>query len=241
MKRKFCFFLLASVLLTGLTFCEKDIPFTGNWNNMGDESNQKKDSVPLNPNLNLMYDSVKDIDGNVYKTIKIGSQVWMAENLRTARYNDGGNIHKGYGAPAGYTDWFDLRIGAYVWWDNGGPSDWGALYNWFAVGKNNLCPSGWHVPSRTEWKTLIQFLGGAASGKLRLSGTNESGFNAIITGDLCGWGFCPGSCMFWTATDYGSTFPYAYCVALSLTGDPVLTDCAEPQSTGFNVRCMKDN
>lgn len=244
MKSKFCFFLWATFILTGLTFCEKDDLFHGNFDGNGNGSSLTKDTVPLKPILNLTYDSVTDIDGNVYKTIKIGSQVWMAENLRTTRYNDGGNIHKGYGAPAGYTDWFDLRIGAYVFFYNADSSPWGANYNWYAVKTGKLCPSGWHVPTNSEWKELISYLGGGsvANSKLQKAGTNESGFNAIVTGDLCGWGFCPGSCMFWTSTDFGSSYPRPVLIALSInsTGG-IITDCAdEPESTGFNVRCMKD-
>ncbi len=104
-----------------------------------------------------------DIDGNIYKTVQIGTQTWMAENLKTTRYNDGSPIILGNGGPAGYTKWFDLQEGAYCWYDNDAKTykdAYGAIYNWHAVGTGKLCPTGWHVPTYSEWTTLITFLGG---------------------------------------------------------------------------------
>ena len=105
------------------------------------------------------YDSsdgeiLKDIDGNIYATTTIGSQVWMAENLRVTKYNDGSTI------PLIPTRlyWGSLTVGAYSWYKNDSAScahDYGALYNWNAVNTGKLCPCGWHVPDREDWKYLI--------------------------------------------------------------------------------------
>jgi len=104
--------------------------------------------------------TVKDIDDNVYKTVTIGTQTWMAENLRTTRYNDSTlipTIIYGKSSPA--------IMGPYVCtYKNTKNSDsiktYGRLYNWLAVsaGNNKLCPKGWHIPSDAEWTILTNYL-----------------------------------------------------------------------------------
>lgn len=109
--------------------------------------------IVFNPDLS--YGTLTDIEGNTYKTIKIGSQTWMAENLKTTRYNDGTSI-------AGVTDqnvWKKLSTGAYSWYINQSEpykNVYGALYNWYVVNTGKLCPKGWHVPSDAEWQSLIK-------------------------------------------------------------------------------------
>ena len=103
---------------------------------------------------------VTDVDGNVYKTIKIGTQVWMAENLRTTRYNDGTVIPN----ITNDTEWSNLTSPAYCWYDNDSTlyaKLSGALYNFYAAADTNslnVCPVGWHVPSDVEWTELIDYL-----------------------------------------------------------------------------------
>jgi uncharacterized protein (TIGR02145 family) len=191
-------------------------------------------------NLVYVYDSVKDIDGNVYRTVQIGNQTWMAENLKTTRYNDGSQIHTSNGGPAGYTNWFDLSTGAYCWYENDTAYKdiYGALYNWHAVGNGNLCPTGWHVPTDSEWTTLINFLGGENVAAINL--TNPSGFAAIPVGELNGWGFVENSLIWWSVTPYDLKnlgVPYAY--LRSLWVDKVIR-AWEPASYGYSVRCLKD-
>jgi uncharacterized protein (TIGR02145 family) len=101
--------------------------------------------------------SVSDIDGNVYKTIQIGSQTWMAENLKTSKYNDGSQIPEVNG---GYY-WVGLKTGAYFSLKDAATykNTYGSLYNWYAVKTGKLCPTGWHVPSDDEWKQLEMALG----------------------------------------------------------------------------------
>jgi uncharacterized protein (TIGR02145 family) len=137
--------------------------------------------------------TVKDYDNNVYHTIKIGTQTWMVENLRTTHYNDGGNIEN----LSDNTAWHDNTTGAYCWYNNDATNGktYGALYNWYAVNSGKLCPPGWKVPSDADWTKLTDNLGGAsiAGGKLKEIGSshwnmpnagadNSSGFTALPGG-----------------------------------------------------------
>ena len=100
---------------------------------------------------------VKDVDGNLYTTIKIGAQVWISENLKTTRYKDGTAIPM----VADSTAWSNLTTPGYCWSDNDAASfkaTYGAMYNWYTVNTGNLCPSGWHAPSDAEWTTLENYL-----------------------------------------------------------------------------------
>jgi uncharacterized protein (TIGR02145 family) len=103
--------------------------------------------------------TVKDIDGNVYKTIKIGDQTWMAENLRTTRYNDSTLI------PLPYAKSSPFILGPFVCMykyttNSDTIKTYGRLYNWYAItaGNGKLCPKGWHIPSDAEWTTLTDYL-----------------------------------------------------------------------------------
>ena len=120
--------------------------------------------------------TVTDMDGNVYHTITIGTQVWLVENLKTTRYNDGTSIPL-------VTDnnaWKNLTTPGYCWYNNDAAANktaYGALYNWYAVNTGKLCPAGWHVPTDAEWTTLTTYIGGEtiAGGKMKLTGTIEAG------------------------------------------------------------------
>ena len=100
---------------------------------------------------------VADVEGNLYSTITIGSQVWMAENLRTTRYNDNTVIPN----ITDNSQWISLTTAAYCWYNNDitYKSTLGALYNWYTVSTLQICPTGWHVPSDEEFKILEQTLG----------------------------------------------------------------------------------
>ena len=137
---------------------------------------------------------VSDIEGNVYQTIGIGSQIWTSENLKTTKYNDGTPVPFASCARI----WSALISPGYCWYDNDDiqfRNTYGALYNWYAVNTEKLCPSGWHVPSFDEWTILETFLGGSiiAGGKMKetatdlwqspnTGATNESGFNGVPGG-----------------------------------------------------------
>jgi uncharacterized protein (TIGR02145 family) len=101
--------------------------------------------------------STVSYDGVTYNTVSIGNQCWFKENLRTTKYNDGTSITNVTDASA----WTSTTSGAYCCYGND-PSNcvtYGALYNWYAVNTGKLCPSGWHVPTDGEWKTLEMSLG----------------------------------------------------------------------------------
>ncbi|MBN2001545.1 fibrobacter succinogenes major paralogous domain-containing protein [candidate division KSB1 bacterium] len=149
--------------------------------------------------------TVIDIDGNVYQTVKIGDQCWMAENLKVTHYSNGDSIPN----VINDSEWSNLSTGAYCNYNNdeNNVTSYGRLYNWFAVDDSrNIAPAGWHVPSDAEWKELEMYLGMSQSdadgsyyrgtdegGKLKETGTthwispntgatNESGFSALPGG-----------------------------------------------------------
>ncbi|HPT11682.1 MAG TPA: fibrobacter succinogenes major paralogous domain-containing protein [Bacteroidales bacterium] len=146
-------------------------------------------------NSEITYGTMTDREGNVYRTVTIGTQTWMAENLRTKTYDDGTPIP----LVTDDTEWSALTDGAYCIYNNTEDIDtlatYGCLYNWYAVSTGKLAPEGWHVPTEDEWKTLELYLAGAetAGGKLKetssmhwtgpnAGATNETGFTALPGG-----------------------------------------------------------
>lgn len=124
-------------------------------------------SMPANP-------IVKDCDGNIYHVVKIGNQVWMAENLRTTKYRDCGPIRQ----TRSLEDWKKLTSGTYTM-----SNIYGGYYNWYAAtNTRGIAPPGWHVPTRAEWVTLINFLGGTSTAGNNLKSIN--GFNVTFPGYL---------------------------------------------------------
>lgn len=174
--------------------------------------------------------TVTDIDGNVYQTIKIGDQWWMAENLKVTHYRNGDPIPN----VTGSVQWAGLTTGAYCEYNNNANNvaTYGRLYNWYAVNDGrNIAPEGWHVPSDAEWKQLEMYLGmnqvqanatgwrgTNEGGKLKEAGTehwwspntgatNESGFTALPGGHRTADGiydYMGVWAYFWTSTEYGS-------------------------------------
>jgi uncharacterized protein (TIGR02145 family) len=102
-------------------------------------------------------DTVIDIDGNIYQTVKIGNQLWMVENLRVSKYNNGDQIPKVTGNP----EWGNLTTGAWAYYDNDESNDtvYGKLYIWHAVADaHGLCPEGWYILDTDEWKQIELYL-----------------------------------------------------------------------------------
>jgi uncharacterized protein (TIGR02145 family) len=137
---------------------------------------------------------LKDIDGNAYNTVTIGTQTWMAENLRVTKYRDGTSIP----IINDRTVWTNDSIGACCFYNNDPANGkiYGMLYNAHAIlNPKNLAPKGWHIPSDKEWQSLVDYLGGdkVAGGKLKEKGnvywlenigaTNQTGFSALPAGE----------------------------------------------------------
>jgi uncharacterized protein (TIGR02145 family) len=197
-------------------------------------------------------DPVKDIEGNIYKTVIIGNQVWMSENLKTSRYFDGADIPL---ITNGLT-WSNLKTPGFCWYNNDAGSNkepYGALYNGFSVSSGKLCPVGWHIPDNKEWKELRDFLGDTLTGggKLKEAGTlhwltpnkgadNSSGFTALPAGIR----YFEGSfasvlnyTCFWSSTETAST--ERWYIGL-FSGDASVIMDHRTNIYGFSVRCVKD-
>lgn len=99
---------------------------------------------------------VKDIDGNIYSTVKIGNQIWITENYKAIRYSDGTSIQN----VSDNKKWSKSKYPAYCWYGNDikNKNRYGALYNWYAVNTGILAPKGWHVPTQSDWDTLVIYL-----------------------------------------------------------------------------------
>ena len=129
-------------------------------------------------------DTFTDYDGNVYETVQIGNQCWMAENLKVTHYNDGTPIPTGYSV----NDWVNLSTGAYAVYPAnndaasiatcGGDcaSVYGNLYNWHAVDTGNLAPAGWHIPTDNEWTELEDFITNDGNSGIEGNALKEVGY-----------------------------------------------------------------
>lgn len=198
-----------------------------------------------------------DIDGNQYLTVVLGTQTWMRENLKTTRYRNGDPIEevllKG--------EWEVLDTGAWSWYDHDSEKDvpFGKLYNWFAVNDGRgLCPTGWHVPTGSEWTTLTDYLGGTtvAGGKLKKTGSltdgtgywsntndgvsNESGFSGVPSGfrEADGdFGGLSSSCVLWSSTEFDISNAL---IRLILSGGSAINASMNDKRFGFAVRCVKN-
>jgi uncharacterized protein (TIGR02145 family) len=206
--------------------------------------------------------TVTDYDGNIYNTIQIGTQIWMVENLKTTHYRNGDALS--YITTS--DNWDGLTAGGYCNYDNSASNGetYGHLYNFYAVeDSRELCPEGWHVPTKEEFKILIDYLGGAdvAGGKMKEAGsehwtstlttsvnegTNESGFTALPGGVLDASGnFSSGGYMawFWISEGYDSSISgkrYGYRRSLDLRSDEVSDERGYHAYMGMSVRCIKD-
>ncbi|MCJ7446063.1 MAG: fibrobacter succinogenes major paralogous domain-containing protein [Bacteroidales bacterium] len=195
--------------------------------------------------------TVKDIEGNTYNTVKIGTQVWMVENLKTTKYNDGSAIPN----VTDDTEWANLTTPAYCWYNNDirKKTPYGALYNFYAVSTGKLCPTGWHVPSDVEWTTLTTYLGGesVAGGKLKEAGithyrtpntgaTNETGFTALPGGHRYYYATFVDNGLYgdwWSSTEISAT--NAWTRSMDFDKSIVRRENSS-YGNGYSVRCLKD-
>jgi uncharacterized protein (TIGR02145 family)/uncharacterized repeat protein (TIGR02543 family) len=206
-------------------------------------------STPIFANKTLYAKwEIRDADGNVYTEVTIGTQVWMVENLKTTKYNDG------VGIPIMPTDSVFWTPG-YCWYNDSitYKNPYGALYSGYTVFTGKLAPTGWHVPADAEWTTLLTYLGGAAiaGGKLKETGiahwndpntgaTNSSGFSAVGAGFriyYTGFYELGVGAYLWSSTAAGG----------DQTGRMMLTISSEnaaqsidKNNSGFSVRCIRD-
>jgi len=196
--------------------------------------------------------TVTDIDGNVYHIITIGTQVWIVENLKTTKFNDGTVIP----IVTDNTAWSNLTTPGYCWYNNDAATykdPYGALYNGYAVHTGKLAPSGWHVPTRTEWTTLINYLGGEglAGGKIKeadtvhwnspnAGATNESGFTALPGGSRKSgtFNYIGQGCYLWSTTEYVPK-DYWYC-SLSFQLWGAYLNNGGWTGDGYSVRCVRN-
>jgi uncharacterized protein (TIGR02145 family) len=228
---------------------------------LGTEPGTDPDPILVHLNPNLTYGSVTDIDGNSYATIQIGTQTWMAENLRTTKYCNGDpipNVTDG-------DEWSNLTTGAWSQYNNNTQYEipYGKLYNWYAVDDSrNVCPCGWHVSTDAEWSTLIGYLDSSADlniiigiqsttagGKMKSSGTqywqtpntgatNESGFSGLPSGIRVGGFSNVGRLGRWWSSSESSTYFADVCELYYESGYVWTLYYDKPW--GLSVRCLMD-
>lgn len=208
--------------------------------------------------------NVKDINGNVYKTIVIGNYEWMAENLRVTRYNTGEKIQE----IEDNAIWNSCKSGAYCWYNNIDSNKfyYGALYNWYAVNNGNLCPDGWRVPSDEEWKYLESFVdtkykannpewnglmsrGSDVGLKLKAKigwnseggGTDNYNFSALPYGERSSntgnFHHLGNNGFWWSSTEKDASNAWYRCLAFF---DEKIIRNTHPKAMGFSVRCVKE-
>jgi uncharacterized protein (TIGR02145 family) len=224
-KENSIFILILAIITLFYTSCKKD---------------------PKQPDL------VTDIEGNTYKTAMVGDQLWMAENLRTTRLNDGSEIPLTKDEDA----WRNLKSSGYCWYNNDEATyknPYGAIYNGYTITSGKLCPVGWHVPEIEEWRTLRNILGDSAKagGKLKESGTahwlspnkgadNSTGFTALPAGIRYSEGTFASVLSYsgiWSATEIANDEEW---YAGLYYGDATLVTNHRNKKYGLTVRCLKD-
>ena len=203
--------------------------------------------------------NISDVDGNSYKTVYIGTQQWIGENLKVSKYNDGTEIPN----VTDNTQWGKLTTGSWAYYNNSDSLGkiYGKLYNWYAVspttnGNKNVCPTGWHVPTDAEWTVLTDYLGGSsvAGGKLKEVGTsnwhslntdatNTTLFSALPGGLRYGsGGYCYGVGDFgywWSSSEYDMT--NAWIRDLKGSNGIITRSLGDKgKRSGYSVRCLKD-
>jgi uncharacterized protein (TIGR02145 family) len=219
------------------------LKFTGT---SGNYSTVKTDIPSGDKTITFNFIACTDGDNNNYSTVEIGTQVWMAENLKTTKFNDGTDIPLVTDNAA----WNALSTPGFCWYNNDEASNkdtYGALYNFFTVNIGKLCPDGWHVPSDEEGTVLKTYLGGedVAGDKLKASGiswlgtgTNESGFTALSGGGRnSSFGFFDIGLAggWWTSSEFSSTSAYYMYMQC---GNSALFSFQSFEIDGHSIRCI---
>ncbi len=212
---------------------------------------KQRDYKPTQDSTKPPISQLIDIDDNEYKTVKIGTQEWMAENLNVEHYLNGDVIPQ----VQGDEDWSKLKIGAWCYYENETEKGitYGKLYNWYAVADpRGLAPVGWHIPSDDEWTQLTNYLGGdtVAGGKLKATTvwltpnadvTNESDFTALpggVRADNYGYFDYVGlHGSFWSSSEYLLFYAWFRVMVFdNLVVDRAFSD----KPIGMSVRCVRD-
>lgn len=196
-------------------------------------------------------ESAKDVDGNIYESVVIGTQTWLTENLKSTRYDDATEIKE----MKDNGEWAKATAPGFCWYNNDAANkdEYGALYNWHVIKNGNICPKGWHVPTDAEWTTLETFVGGSAQAALMLKekgtqhwkSTSDAvgdtyNFSAIAAGFRNSDGnftYQLSDCCFWTATP--STPTYAHNRSFSYY-DKGINSRDIQRTNGYSIRCVKD-
>jgi uncharacterized protein (TIGR02145 family) len=195
-------------------------------------------------------------EDNLTNEVKIGDQVWMAQNLRTTKFSDGTPI----ALVTDKKEWANLETPAFCWYNNNAgkyeKSSFGALYNWYVVNTGKLCPLGWHVPSDAEWTILLYKVGGEdiAGDELKEIGrnfwsqqynraNNHSGFAAVGGGNRNMYGPFEEINIrgyLWSASDFPEYVNYPTSINIFSDASNVLTPTMD-KKFGMSVRCIKDH
>ena len=198
---------------------------------------------------------VKDADGNLYHSVTIGTQVWMTENLKTTKYNDGTPIP----LVTDSREWKSLFTPGYCWYNNdeaASRKNYGAIYNWYTVSTGKLCPEGWHVPADSEFGKLTTLMGIAQrstsidqGGKAEADGTamwinpdgtiNKSGFVSLAGGYRNYDGsFSPSGsyCHWWASAEWNQCGVWGRFISY---GNGAVNSYVAMRD-GFSVRCTKN-
>ena len=229
--------------------------------------------------------TILDVDNNVYNTVSIGTQCWTKENLKVTKYSDGTAIplNNTYTSGTVSTVWQGLMTGAYTIYGNEASSgtnatNYGFLYNWYAAkgifktgviastDTLNICPTGWHVPTDSDWNKLVKFIhsgadtssttldqSNTAGGKMKSTGTtlwgtpntladNSSGFSALPGGYRWRDGsflYIRNNAFFWSATSYDTNTASSRYLS-DTNGNVRRNSNFYYKSTGFSVRCLRD-
>jgi uncharacterized protein (TIGR02145 family) len=255
MKKIIAISCLIALAISTFISCKKDD------NNPDSESPYNgKTTSQFNPEIT--YGTMTDQDGNVYKTITFNAnskdgipQTWMAENLRTTKYNDGTVI-------SNVTDdvsWAGLTTGAYSSYNNTTSSDsiatFGFLYNYFVIETGKIAPTGWHIPTAEEWDRLIWYGGGPVIGGGGMKevgtthwaepnkwGSNTTGFTALPSGHrhYLGSFFNLGEVAKWWASESNSQFNTAKACSLGYSGGGASVGDYNSKIEGLSIRLVKD-
>ncbi len=232
-----------------------------------DRGQQTGDAITTTNRQTVTFgDPVTDVDGNTYRTVIIGEQEWMAENLKTMTYSNGKPIDS-----PGDNDvaWRNNTTGAYAWYDNdpANGESYGALYNWYAtINPNGLCPEGWGMPDHEDWLALTENVGGQFGNKLKSRrqvgspfggeydtmehprwetfstnyGTDQFGFGALPGGNRHASGTFVtkgANALFWSSSGISEEAGYGWYIYHGYYGvDRGYGD----KGAGFSVRCIRE-